>query len=55
MNFRRIFRGPLLWIVLAVVVIGLLLDFSGSLTGGYKEVPTSQVIQIINGNEPVSM
>src|SRR5215218_2876910 len=54
MNFRRIFRGPLLWIVLAVVVIGLLLDFSGSLTGGYKEVPTSQVIQIINGNEPVS-
>src|ERR687897_8508 len=54
MNFRRIFRGPLLWIVLAVVAIGLLLDFSGSLTGGYKEVPTSQVVQIINGNEPVS-
>src|SRR5215212_6088267 len=54
MNFRRIFRGPLLWIVLAVVVLGLLLDFSGSLTGGHTEVPTSQVIQIINGNEPVS-
>jgi len=54
MNFRRIFRGPLLWIVLAVVVIGLLLDFSGSLTGGYKEVPTSQVVSIINGNQPLS-
>src|SRR5215213_3453740 len=51
MNFRRIFRGPLLWIVLAVVVIGLLLDFSGSLTGGYKEVPTSQVIQMDGDQE----
>jgi cell division protease FtsH len=53
MNFRRILRGPLLWIVLAVVVIGLLLDFSGSLAGGYKEVPTSQVVSIINGDEPL--
>jgi cell division protease FtsH len=53
MNFRRILRGPLLWIVLAVVVIGLLLDFSGSLAGGYKEVPTSKVVSIINGDEPL--
>jgi cell division protease FtsH len=53
MNFRRILRGPLLWIVLAVVVIGLLLDFSGNMAGGYKEVPTSQVVSIINGNEPL--
>ena len=54
MNFKRIFRGPILWIILAVVAIGLLVDFSGSLTGGFKEVPTSQVVSIINGNDPLS-
>jgi cell division protease FtsH len=54
MNFRRIFRGPLVWIIFAVIAIGLLIDFTGSLSGGYKEVPTSQVVAIINGNEPLS-
>jgi cell division protease FtsH len=54
MNFRRIFRGPLVWIILAIFTIGLLLEFSGRLSGGYKEVPTSQVVQIINGTEPLS-
>ena len=28
MNLKRIFRGPLAWIVLAVIAIGLLIDFS---------------------------
>ena len=28
MNFKRIFRSPLAWIVLAVIAIGLLIDFS---------------------------
>ncbi len=51
MNFKRIFRGPLIWILLAVLAIGLLVDFSGRLSGGYKEVPTSQVVSIINGND----
>ena len=54
MNLKRIFRGPLIWIVLAVVAVGLLIDFSGRLNGGYKEAPTSQVVAIINGNEPLS-
>src|SRR3712207_910243 len=54
MNVKRIFRGPILWIILAVVAIGLLVDFSGSLSGGYKQAPTSQVVSIINGNEPLS-
>ncbi len=54
MNFKRILRGPLLWIILAVVVIGLLVDFSGRLAGGYKEVPTSQVVSVIAGSEPIS-
>ena len=54
MNLKRILRGPILWIILAVVAIGLLVDFSGSLTGGYKDVPTSQVVSLINGNDPLS-
>ena len=54
MTLKRILRGPILWIILAVVAIGLLIDFSGSLTGGYKQVPTSQVVSIINGNDPLS-
>src|SRR6187551_79335 len=54
MNLRRIFRSPLAWIVLAVIAIGLLIDFSQRVTSGYKEAPTSQVVSIINGNEPLS-
>jgi cell division protease FtsH len=53
MNFKRILRGPLLWIILAVVAIGLLVDFSGSLTGSYEEKPTSEVVALINGNDPL--
>ena len=54
MNLKRILRGPILWIILAVVAIGLLVDFSGSLTGGYRDVPTSQVVSLINGNDPLT-
>jgi len=54
MNLKRIFRGPLIWIVLAVVAVGLLIDFSTRLSGGYKEAPTSQVVAIINGTEPLT-
>ena len=54
MNLKKILRGPLVWIILAVIAIGLLVDFTGSLTGGYKQVPTSQVITLINGNDPLS-
>src|SRR3954451_21266288 len=54
MNLKRIFRGPLVWIVLAVIAVGLLIDFSARLSSGYKEAPTSQVVALINGNEPMS-
>ena len=54
MNLKRIFRSPLAWIVIAVIAIGLLIDFSQRVTSGYKEAPTSQVVSIINGNEPLS-
>ena len=54
MNFKRIFRSPLAWIVIAVIAIGLLIDFGQRATSGYKDAPTSQVVAIINGNEPLS-
>jgi cell division protease FtsH len=54
MNLKRIFRGPLIWIVLAVIAVGLLIDFSTRLSGGYKEAPTSQVVALINGNDPLA-
>src|SRR5215207_6221599 len=46
MDVKRIFRGPLLWIVVAfvgVLVIGQLLTGST----GYKTQPTGQVVQLI--------
>ena len=49
MNVKRILRGPLLWILLAVVAIGLLVQFAGS-ADGYREVPTSEAVQLINGD-----
>jgi cell division protease FtsH len=54
MNFKRIFRGPIIWIVLAVVAIGLLIDYGRGLGNSYEEVPTSQVVSIINGNDKIS-
>src|SRR6266508_1734236 len=46
MDVKRIFRGPLFWIVVAflgVLVIGQLLTGST----GYKTEPTGQVVQLI--------
>ena len=54
MNVKRIFRSPLAWIVIAVIAIGLLIDFGQRLSSGYSEAPTSQVVAIINGNEPLA-
>ncbi len=54
MNVKRIFRSPLAWIVIAVIVIGLLIDFGQRMSSGFKEAPTSQVVAIINGDEPLA-
>ncbi|HWI02158.1 MAG TPA: ATP-dependent zinc metalloprotease FtsH, partial [Propionibacteriaceae bacterium] len=53
MNFKRILRSPIAWILLALIAIGLLIDFTQRVSGGYQEVPTSQVVAAINGNEPL--
>ena len=55
MNFKRIFPLPASEsFVIAVIAIGLLIDFGQRATSGYKDAPTSQVVAIINGNEPLS-
>ncbi len=54
MNFKRILRSPLVWVILAVVAIGLLYDLSQRVSSGYKEAPTSQVVSIIAGSDPLS-
>ncbi|MBA8792720.1 cell division protease FtsH [Friedmanniella endophytica] len=50
MNFKRVLRGPLVWIALVLIAIVVAFQIVNS-ADGYKEVPTSQVISIINGNE----
>jgi hypothetical protein len=37
MNLKRIFRSPLAWIVIAVIAIGLLIDFSQRVTSGTRK------------------
>ena len=49
MDFKRILRAPLFWIV-AVIAITLLV-FSLSDTGGYKQIDTSAAQQLITENK----
>jgi cell division protease FtsH len=46
MNLKRLFRGPIVWIVLAVVALLVVAQLVSS-TGGYKTVDTSAVINDI--------
>lgn len=50
MDVKRYFRGPVMWITLAVLAVILLMQvFSAS--EGYKQVDTGEVVQAINRNE----
>ena len=50
MDVKRYFRGPVMWIVLAVLAVVVLMQVVGS-SGGYKAVDTGQVVQAINDNK----
>ncbi|MFJ6729683.1 ATP-dependent zinc metalloprotease FtsH [Streptomyces sp. NPDC091281] len=50
MDVKRYFRGPVMWIVLAVLAVVVLMQVVGS-SGGYKTVDTGQVIAAINDNK----
>lgn len=50
MDVKRYFRGPVMWIVLAVLAVVVLMQVVGS-SGGYKTVDTGQVVKAINDNQ----
>ena len=53
MDVKRYFRGPVIWIVLAVLAVVVLMQVVGS-GGGYKTVDTGQVLQAIDTNQAKS-
>ena len=53
MNLKRIFRGPLIWIVLAVVAVGLLIDFSTRLSGA-QQATIESALSGYNWPEPAT-
>ncbi|MFC9429176.1 ATP-dependent zinc metalloprotease FtsH [Streptomyces sp. NPDC056987] len=50
MDVKRYFRGPVMWIVLAVLAVVVLMQVVGS-SGGYKTVDTGEVVQAIDKNQ----
>ena len=48
-TLQRLFRGPLVWILLALFALYLVFQLTGNAT--YKEVPTSEAVAVINGND----
>ena len=52
-NLKKAFRGPVLWILIALVLIIGAMNFASQATG-FKEVPTSEVVAIINGTDKLN-
>src|ERR1700748_1667249 len=50
MELKRFFRGPLLLVLLAVLVITITLGWANS-GSSYQTVDTSKVVQMIQGNQ----
>ncbi|CAM5396326.1 ATP-dependent zinc metalloprotease FtsH [Streptomyces rimosus subsp. rimosus] len=50
MDVKRYFRGPVMWMVLAVLAVVVLMQVVGS-SGGYKTVDTGQVVKAITDNK----
>ena len=49
-NVKKAFRGPVLWILIALLLIIAAMNFASQATG-FKDVPTSEVVSVINGTE----
>ncbi len=49
---QRIFRGPLIWVVIVLIALVLMGQFAGQ-TSGYTQEPTSKIVQILNGDEKI--
>jgi len=53
MKSNRILRSPIIWIALGFLAIALLVEVFNN-AGGYTDKPTSQVVQLINSDTPLS-
>ena len=53
MDVKRYFRGPVIWVVLAVVAVLAVMQLVSS-AGGPKSVDTSVVLDAIHKNQAVS-
>ncbi|MEA5153856.1 MAG: ATP-dependent zinc metalloprotease FtsH [Raineyella sp.] len=49
---QRIFRGPLIWVVIVLVALVAMSQFAGN-SSGYQPKDTSQVVQILDGNDKI--
>ncbi len=52
MKASRVWKSPILWIVVIGVVVLFAIDALGNMRG-YNLEPTSKVVSVINGNEPL--
>jgi cell division protease FtsH len=52
MDFRRILRGPLMWLVLLLVAAAVWLTLSGN--GGFQQIDTSAAMNLINSDRVAS-
>ncbi|HSN43328.1 MAG TPA: ATP-dependent zinc metalloprotease FtsH, partial [Propionibacteriaceae bacterium] len=48
----KTFRGPLIWILLSIAFIAIAMNLATKATGA-KEVPTSQIVSILEGTDPI--
>jgi cell division protease FtsH len=53
MNLSRIFRSPILWIVLGFLGIAIIFEVVGN-ANGFVAKPTSEIVQLINSDTPLS-
>ena len=49
---QKFFKSPFAWIMLSLIVVMIIMQLFSSVSG-YKTVPTSEVITLINSNEPL--
>ncbi len=49
---KNTLRGPLVWIIAGLLAI-LAMSQLATMFSGYKDVPTSQLVTLINGNDPL--
>ncbi|MGI9085701.1 MAG: ATP-dependent zinc metalloprotease FtsH [Aeromicrobium sp.] len=50
MNFKRLFRGPLMWIIVIAIVVITVIQLSGP-TSGHREIRTATMVTYLEGGK----